>query len=276
MKLNGEYFIVKVFSNTIRIKVLERGPFVGQKKPRSKLELSTKEWWQDYNARKPNDSIGANVVEMYERVKKEHRQKYKKRVKKDLIELINLNFYHKTAKHLTLTFKENLTDIEEAYYRHTKFISKLRYRYGNFKFVTVTEFQKRGAIHFHQINNLPFIKKDILDSLWGSGRGIRFEPYGLLFISPIKNKYGLGRYLCKYLVKDIDDPRLRDKKAFSTSRKMKRPKIIKGYAGSLAEKIAIEYVDNYKPVYEIDIPSVWNGIIYLKDFIKRDILAKQT
>lgn len=51
---------------------------------------------------------------------------------------------------LTLTFRENLTDIDAAL-KVFKYFSKLmRWRYGDrYKYVGVPEYQKRGAVHFH-------------------------------------------------------------------------------------------------------------------------------
>ncbi|GAI10009.1 unnamed protein product, partial [marine sediment metagenome] len=34
-----------------------------------------------------------------------------------------------------------------------KFIQRLRYQYGDFKYMAVIEFQDRGAIHYHMISD---------------------------------------------------------------------------------------------------------------------------
>jgi len=86
------------------------------------------------------------------------RERSLKRAKANLRRLINANVgqYGKEfkAKFLTLTFRENVQNIKQANYEFNKFIKRLNYRlYGtkkvNLKYTTVIEFQKRGAIHYH-------------------------------------------------------------------------------------------------------------------------------
>ena len=84
---------------------------------------------------------------------------------------------------LTLTFKENITDLKEANYEFTKFIRRLNYetnaiegrdlKKSNLKYLSVFELQKRGAIHYHMIFfNLPYME-DVyrkMYKIWGQGR----------------------------------------------------------------------------------------------------------
>lgn len=56
------------------------------------------------------------------------------------------------AEHLyfiTLTFKENITDLVQANKHYNIFMKYLTYHYPNLKSVVVAENQKRGAWHFH-------------------------------------------------------------------------------------------------------------------------------
>lgn len=51
---------------------------------------------------------------------------------------------------LTLTFRENVTDIDEAWRVFDYFRKLMKWRYrDHFKYVVAPEFQKRGAVHFH-------------------------------------------------------------------------------------------------------------------------------
>ena len=51
---------------------------------------------------------------------------------------------------LTLTFKENVTDIDLAWSRFKYFAKLCRKRFGKrWAYVAVPEYQKRGAVHFH-------------------------------------------------------------------------------------------------------------------------------
>lgn len=51
---------------------------------------------------------------------------------------------------LTLTYKENVTDIKQAWSDFKKFSRLMKWRYNDqWQYVCVPEYQKRGAVHFH-------------------------------------------------------------------------------------------------------------------------------
>ena len=53
---------------------------------------------------------------------------------------------------VTLTYRDNFTDLSGAYRHYSSFIQSLRSKYGKaFKYICVPEFQKRGAVHFHAL-----------------------------------------------------------------------------------------------------------------------------
>lgn len=69
---------------------------------------------------------------------------------------------------LTLTFRENITDIQYAKLEFKRFIQRLkRSGYLNFKYTYVIEWQKRGAIHFHCLFDIYFKNLDIVKN-WNS------------------------------------------------------------------------------------------------------------
>lgn len=119
-------------------------------------------------------------------------------------------------KFLTLTFKENIKDFNQANYEFTKFIQRLNENvYGrksnaNLKYLVVPEFQKRGAIHYHVIFfNLPYIAAAKLKGIWKQG---------FIKINAIDEVDNVGAYISKYMGKDNDDERLQAKKCFWGSR----------------------------------------------------------
>ena len=57
---------------------------------------------------------------------------------------------------ITLTFKENIIDIENANRKFRYFIDTVRRKFDNFKYICVPEFQKRGAVHYHLLTNIPY------------------------------------------------------------------------------------------------------------------------
>jgi hypothetical protein len=105
---------------------------------------------------------------------------------------------------LTLTFRRNLTDIQEAWRILTKFIRAMRDALGEeFSYVVVAERQKRGAWHFHLAlrgwQNLPLIR-----DCWkraGSDGNIDVRP----FTGPVQK---MASYMSKYISKSFTDDEL--------------------------------------------------------------------
>lgn len=121
-------------------------------------------------------------------------------------------------KFFTLTFAENVTDFEVANECFRKYIMRLKYNYkSDLKYLVVPEFQKRGAIHFHVLCNLPYIPVNQLADLWG---------FGFCRINRIDNVTNVGLYVSKYIQKQFDDDRLHTKKCYWGSRNLKRPVVI--------------------------------------------------
>jgi len=59
--------------------------------------------------------------------------------------------YNEITKFITYTFKENIKSIKEANTYWKKYMKKIQYKYGKLKYITVIEFQERGAIHYHTL-----------------------------------------------------------------------------------------------------------------------------
>ena len=161
----------------------------------------------------------------------EHRKQVLQRAKKNLRRLINANVgqYGKefAAKFLTLTFKENIKDLDKANYEFEKFIKRLNYhcfgtKKANLKYTCVVEFQKRGAIHYHVIiYNMPYIKANNIGNVWGNG---------FIKINKIDDIDNVGAYVSEYLGqaekgqgKNIEDYRLQGKKSYFSSRGLYKP-----------------------------------------------------
>ena len=161
----------------------------------------------------------------------EHRKQVLQRAKKNLRRLINANVgqYGKefTAKFLTLTFKDNVKDLDKANYEFKKFIQRLNYycfgvKKNNLKYTCVVEFQKRGAIHYHVIiYNMPYLKANDIANVWGNG---------FIKINKIDDIDNVGAYVAEYLGnaekgqgKDVLDDRLQGKKSYFSSRGLFKP-----------------------------------------------------
>ena len=108
------------------------------------------------------------------------------------------------ADHLvTLTYRENVQDRTRGLENMERFHRILKRAGASLQYVTVLEYQKRGAIHFH-IAVQGFQDVRLLRRCWyrivGNGQGqvnVRGPRPGS---SPVK----LARYLSKYISKDLD------------------------------------------------------------------------
>lgn len=128
---------------------------------------------------------------------------------------------------ITLTFEENIIDINYANKRLKYFIDKIRRVFKNFKYICIPEFQKRGAVHYHLLTNISidderFIfaqednKKFKHIKYWNEG----FTKVDNLY-KDIKKIIG---YISKYMTKDIDN-RLYNHHRYLFSRNLEKPKI---------------------------------------------------
>lgn len=193
--------------------------------------------------------------------KLESRQLSNLRSKRNLKRIINSNveIYKKNYGKffppifLTMTFAENITDVKQANKKFTNFMKKFNYKIwgkkkNKLKYAGVIEFQVRGAVHYHLVFfNLKFIDKEELAKIWS---------HGAIEIEEAKDVSDVGTYICKYMSKNMDDSRLCGKKAYFTSRELKKPI-------ELMEKNAVEamlvYLKNFKSVFEKDYESEFMG-----------------
>lgn len=157
----------------------------------------------------------------------------------------------------TLTYRDNLCELSEAYRHLSAFIQHLRYRYGkSFRYVCVPEFQKRGAVHFHALFwGLPESvfsreRKDrAIATLWGQG---------FVYLKQTDGNEKLSFYLSKYMAKAFADPRLKNQKCYVTSRNIQRPTIQIG--ASPAWALLDEYkIDEKSALVDREYSTRWLG-----------------
>ena len=159
--------------------------------------------------------------------------------------------------------------MELANYKFMKFIRRLKYNYEDFRYLVVVEFQDRGAIHYHMLSDFGYIEHKDLEEIWGNGfvwiRDLLTANNG----KPVDN---VGAYIVKYMNKDVLDKRLMGKKAFFTSKNLRRPEII--YEDmSLIDCFKKYGFDSSNLVYENKFMSKENGMVFYYEFNKkREIL----
>ena len=147
-----------------------------------------------------------------------NRDKVLQRARRDLRRIINSNC-EKYSKFVTLTFADNVDDLDYCNNEFKKFVKRLNYHYKiKLKYSAVIEFQKRGALHYHCIFYNLTQKLDVkkLSELWGNG---------FIKINKIDNVDNVGAYICKYMTKS-DDDRLCGRKMYFNSRNLNKPQEI--------------------------------------------------
>lgn len=138
---------------------------------------------------------------------------------------------------ITLTFKENLTDIGSANKKFANWRTLIKRNFPEFSYVCVPEFQKRGAVHYHLLTNLDINEnsniiipqKDFnekqLKKMNSKQRSkcydVKYWNKGFSSVFSVKDINIVG-YLSKYMTKDIDN-RLWGKRRYLYSQNLKTP-----------------------------------------------------
>lgn len=195
----------------------------------------------------------------------EYRYRTAKRTKDKIRRLVQGNFKEGEIKHLVLTFKDtdefNINDIHECNKKFSRFAQKLRKIDKDYMYIKVAEFQKRGAVHFHVINDLKFIDKDELADIWGHG-----------FIDIRRPNYDVSMYIIKYIMKNAGDPRFKGTRSWSHSRNMETPKIFYKRMANLARADLSKR--NLAPNYSYSYKTEYNGAIHVDEYDLNDPLPR--
>lgn len=145
----------------------------------------------------------------------------RQKARRDRIRHLVCTNFDSGSKFVTLTFDNDrdfdLKDVKACNRYFMTFVKRLRYRYPELKYVSVIEFQDkngRGAVHYHMICNLPFIKKAELQRIWNGG---------FVKINAIDKVDNVGAYVVKYMCKDTEDTRLCGENAYLHSKGLSEP-----------------------------------------------------
>lgn len=195
-----------------------------------------------------------------ENTKERNRQKTAFRACRLVRNTINAN--PELNKFLTLTFGVNETNLNIARYEFDKFVKRLKTYFANFKYIEVVEFQKRGAIHFHLLCNLPYIEIGYLSKIWGNG---------FVKINRIDNIDNVGAYITKYMTKDNIDERLVGRKCYSMSKGLKKPK---EYTKEQDIDEILENIDCVKRMYTNEFECEYYGRVRYTQIICANIPPK--
>lgn len=98
-----------------------------------------------------------------------------RRTFRDLRRVINANFSGGDNElFITLTYGENMRDVERLYKDFEKFIKRFRYKYGACEYILCVEPQARGAWHGHLLvkwvgRDYVYIPNEEVEKCWGHG-----------------------------------------------------------------------------------------------------------
>jgi hypothetical protein len=187
---------------------------------------------KDYVEKPPSLNVNKSEIDIHNKKKNGTKKRNK------IINLINSNPQLNTF--VTLTFKENIQDFDYAYKCFKKFNRKINEvmseTANKFEFVSVIEFQQRGAIHFHLLCNLETGFKRTKREFRKTDDQKYFEfllmnyawKYGFITVQPISNSNdNIGAYMVKYMTKEIDNDLTINKKMTSSSKGLCKPIEIK-------------------------------------------------
>lgn len=181
------------------------------------------------------------------KIKADNREKTAQRAKQTVRRTINAN--PQLNKFLTLTFAENVKDLSKARYEFDKFIKRLKTRYEEIKYINVVEFQKRGAVHFHLLCNLPYVDVNEVAQIWQNG---------FIKINRIENVDNVGAYVTKYMTKGNIDERLIGRKCYSMSKGLNEPN---EYIHTEEIDEILENIEDVKRVYTNEFKSEYYGAV---------------
>lgn len=153
---------------------------------------------------------------------------------------------------ITLTYSDNLQDISLSRKHFSYFIDKIRRIKKDLMYLCVTEFQKRGAIHYHLLTNINTNDKLMYLQNGTKFYHIKYWNYGFTSVENVSNNSNkIIGYISKYMTKDIDN-RLFFKKRFLHSNNLKIP--IENFI-DLENKRDLRLLNNYLKNFGVNYSS---------------------
>lgn len=221
------YLKVIATGSVFEIYEYEKMPILPSHKKKNKKDMAKKEF---------NDKYGDIEFDNTLTDRKNNQHKTRNTFRR----LVTANF-DSGSKFITLTFADDIRDVKEANGYFKKYIQRMRYRYGDFKYANVIQFQdknRNGVVHYHLMTDLPYIPHADLEEIWG---------HGFVYINKIDHVDNVGAYMVRYMLEDTSDVRLMGEKSFTTSKNLDRPI---EFVGDKAEEIIKMYgLEDKKTVY---------------------------
>jgi hypothetical protein len=186
--------------------------------------------YRGYGARTKREKVEDEIVPKDEKVQEAKAQSSVNRTRKEIRRRINSN--PQLTKFLTLTFRDEITEMDIANPKFNLFTQRAKDKWPEFQYLAVPEFQKSGRVHYHLLCNLRYVLSHDIEKVWGEG-----------FINIRRLHGNLGWYLCKYLQKDMFDKRMFRKKKYFCSQDLAKSREI---VGKKAQEFLKGYSHNLK------------------------------
>ncbi|MFA6054725.1 MAG: hypothetical protein WC769_05045, partial [Thermodesulfovibrionales bacterium] len=172
---------------------------------------------------------------------------------KKLVNYIRYNIVKYYVAHLTLTVAENVSEVDFKHrHRVLQFIDKRLKRAGSdFKYVSVTEMQERGAVHYHIL--CVYSKPYIFPSSEEIARSWRLGFVKITAPKLVMKVEKIASYIGKYIGKGYEYEELDVKKSFTASQikqiyklsAQRLAKVIQKFGKSRAEEFKCTYTKVY-------------------------------
>ncbi len=143
---------------------------------------------------------------------------------------------------ISLTFREEITDIKEANKKFSNWHRSVERSYPEFLYVGVPEFQKNGRVHYHLLTNISFENELIRKVLNEDGKQksiykpekrksypvweVKYWNNGFSLVVDLSNydsNFNPAKYLAKYLMKDVDDRLYGHQKIMKSKKGLRKP-----------------------------------------------------
>lgn len=171
---------------------------------------------------------------------------------------------------ITLTFAENITDLDFAYKKYSIFISSIKRVYKDFKCIAVPEFQKRGAVHFHLLTNIDINDKRFIYAQEDNEKfkHIKYWQHGFTKVDNVVGDIKkISGYISKYMTKDIDN-RLFSKHRYYYTKNIVKPEIQYLNLDNLEDFTYLQNIlKDYQEIYSNVYLDYYNEELLFKEYL---------
>lgn len=265
------YRTVIISGHVVEVREYDRAPtglnkpFEDDYDPFANLDVQDAVEQQEINTQHHLDQ--SRLKDMLKSTRTSERRQQTVRDARNKVRRLALSNFGHSDKFITLTYKKNMTDIDQADKDFKNFIKRFKYHFGveELKYLAVREFQQRGAIHFHLVCNWDkhfTSENEIRKSERLLGKEIWKQ--GFVDIKQIDHVDNIGAYISKYMTKSVSISFFKNKKIYLCSKGLQQS--IK-LTGEEADKYFLENnLDQKKETFKNEYPTEYQGNCQFKEY----------